>query len=146
MDVPEASPAPVPSAAPDPTRIVFTGSRPEAEMPLYLAAADVLASPRALGCNTPLKLYSYLLAGKPIVATNRRVHTQILSAEEAVLAEATPEAFARGILSLLADPGRRAELGRRGRLLAETRFSAEACREKTRAFAGAIARHAQTRA
>jgi glycosyltransferase involved in cell wall biosynthesis len=125
-------------SAPHAERIVFTGARPEAEMPLYLAAADVLVSPRALGCNAPLKLYSYLMAGKPIVATDRRVHTQILSADEAVLAEPTAEGLARGILSLLRSPQRRAELGLRARLLAETRYSAEAFRAKARVFAAAI--------
>ena len=32
-------------------------------------AADVLVSPRSRGTNTPLKIYQYLRAGRPIVAT-----------------------------------------------------------------------------
>lgn len=128
----------VAAAAPDPSRIVLTGARPESDMPSVLAAADVLVSPRALGSNAPLKLYSYLSAGKPIVVTDRRVHTQIVTAEEAVLAEPSVEGLAAALTSLLAAPERRAELGRRARRLAESKYSLEVFRAKTRQFATAI--------
>lgn len=124
--------------APDPSRIVLTGARPEAEMPSVLAAADVLVSPRALGSNAPLKLYSYLSAGKPIVVTDRRVHTQIVSADEAVLAEPSVEGLAGAIAGLLEAPERRAELGRRARRLSESRYSVDVFRAKACAFATAI--------
>ena len=53
------------------------------EIPQYLEAADVLVSPRSRGKNTPLKIYQYLRAGRPIVATNLLTHTQVLDAEVA---------------------------------------------------------------
>ncbi|HUY75165.1 MAG TPA: glycosyltransferase, partial [Ktedonobacterales bacterium] len=49
--------------------IRLPGRRPMEEMPLCMRLADVLVSPRSEGTNTPLKLFSYLAAGKPIVAT-----------------------------------------------------------------------------
>ena len=54
---------------------------------VYLAYAAVLISPRLDGTTTPLKIYSYLHANKPIVATNITAHTQLLSPETAVLVE-----------------------------------------------------------
>ena len=44
-------------------------------------AADILRPPRIRGTNTPLKIYSYLRSGKPIVATNLLTHTQVLTPE-----------------------------------------------------------------
>src|SRR5690606_31840096 len=41
-------------------RAFFIGPRPMKRLGSYLAAADVLASPRVQGNNTPMKLYSYL--------------------------------------------------------------------------------------
>jgi glycosyltransferase involved in cell wall biosynthesis len=71
--------------------VVFTGQRPAEEIPAYLDAATVLVSPRSTGTNTPLKIYQYLRSGRPIVATDLRTHTQVLSRDTAFLAAATPE-------------------------------------------------------
>jgi glycosyltransferase involved in cell wall biosynthesis len=73
--------------------IVFTGARPIAEMPLYLSLADVLVSPRIIGRNTPLKIYSYMASGKPVVCTAIESHTAVLSEESAFLALPTVEEF-----------------------------------------------------
>src|SRR6185295_18121180 len=59
--------------------VVFAGQRPFEEIPLFLDAADVLVSPRSTGTNTPLKIYQYLRAGRPIVATRLLTHTQVLN-------------------------------------------------------------------
>jgi len=110
----------------------FAGERPAAEIPAYLLAADVLVSPRSRGTNTPLKIYQYLRSGKPTVATRLLTHTQVLSDETAILTEATPQAFAEGILDGLTDHERAAGVGRRARELAETKYSYEAYLERTR--------------
>ena len=81
-------------------KVTFAGQRPPSEMPTFLAAADILVSPRSHGNNTPLKIYSYLRAGKPIVATRLLTHTQVLDDEIAELTVAEPEAFGKGILVL----------------------------------------------
>ena len=111
---------------------IFAGQRPASEIPAYLLAADLLVSPRSRGTNTPLKIYQYLRSGKPIVATRLLTHTQVLSDETAILTEATPEAFARGILSGLANRAMAAAVGRRARDLAETKYSYDAYLERTR--------------
>jgi glycosyltransferase involved in cell wall biosynthesis len=118
---------------------IFAGERPAAEIPSYLLASDVLVSPRSRGTNTPLKIYQYLRAGKPIVATRLLTHTQVLDDQTSILTAPTPSDFAAGILQALADPVRGAELGRRAQALAETKYSYAAYLEKTQRACGALA-------
>ncbi len=113
-------------------KVTFTGQRPPEEMTLYLSAGDILVSPRSSGTNTPLKIYSYLRAGKPIVATRLLTHTQVLNDDVAVLTEPYPEAFAEGILALMRDPVRARNLGQNARLLSEKSYSYERYVENTR--------------
>jgi glycosyltransferase involved in cell wall biosynthesis len=70
---------------------------------VFLAYASVLISPRLEGLSTPLKIYSYLYSGKPIVATHIAAHTQVLNPEIALLVAPTKEAFAAGIINILDD-------------------------------------------
>ena len=118
---------------------LFAGERPASEIPAYLLAADVLVSPRSKGTNTPLKIYQYLRAGKPIVATRLLTHTQVLSDATAILTGASAAEFADGILAALDDPVRSAEVGRRARDLAETKYSYDAYLDRTRRACAALA-------
>lgn len=111
--------------------IKFTGKRPVNEMPLYMGIADILASPRITGTNTPLKLYSYLESGKPIVATNLSTHTQVLNKEVAVLTEPEPDSFAEGLLKILLNEDLGKEIGIKGKELAEIKYSYSAYLYKT---------------
>jgi glycosyltransferase involved in cell wall biosynthesis len=54
------------------------GAAPAGRLQYYLEQADVLVSPRLRGVNTPMKIYSYLLAGKAVVATRIESHTQVM--------------------------------------------------------------------
>jgi glycosyltransferase involved in cell wall biosynthesis len=119
-------------------RVVLLGERPESEMASFLAAADVLVSPRSLGTNTPLKLYAYLMSGRPVVATDRPVHTQLLSAEEAALAAPNPAGLAAAILDVLHDPERAARIARNAARLVTERYSPAAFADKARSFAASI--------
>ena len=85
--------------------------------------ADVLVSPRLSGHNTPMKLYSYLAAGKAVLATRIRSHTQVLSDDDALLVEPTPTAVARALDTLLRSPLLRERLALAARRLATTRYS-----------------------
>ena len=76
---------------------------PEESM-VYLACADVLISPRLVGTTIPLKIYSYLHSGKPIIATRIDAHTQVLNTENSYLVEPTSESMADGIVMLLRHP------------------------------------------
>jgi len=82
----------------------FVGQRPLEEMPKYMAMADLLLSPRSKGTHTPLKLYTYLHAGVPLLATDIHAHTQILTPDVALLVPPTAKGLAQGTLKLLRDP------------------------------------------
>ena len=103
--------------------IYFMGIVPPEEAIAYLTIAEVLVSPRADGTSIPLKIYSYLHSGKPIVATKYGVHTQLLSDKIAYLSEPTKESLAEGILRLLRDPDLRLQLGRRARQFAKEKYN-----------------------
>jgi glycosyltransferase involved in cell wall biosynthesis len=118
--------------------VIFAGERPASEIPAYLAASDVLVSPRSRGTNTPLKIYQYLRAGKPIVATRLLTHTQVLSDSTAILTDATPQHFAEGILAALTDRPRASAIGNNARELANTKYSYEAYLERTRKACAAL--------
>lgn len=88
----------------------------------FLDVAKVLVSPRKSGTNTPLKIYSYLRSGRPIVATNLITHTQVLNPEIAVLTDPQPEAFAKGIIEALSNP-EMCRMVERARQIAEEKYS-----------------------
>jgi glycosyltransferase involved in cell wall biosynthesis len=78
---------------PLPANIHFAGSRPHQEMPLWLAAADALVvlgtkrDTQSYFYTSPMKLFEYLLAGRPIVASNTPAIAEIVSAKEVLLYE-----------------------------------------------------------
>ena len=78
--------------------------QPRDAMPAYLAMADVLVSPRAYGDNIPLKIFDYVLSGKPIVATDIPAHRSILDERTAILVECSGNGLSAGIGHLLANP------------------------------------------
>jgi glycosyltransferase involved in cell wall biosynthesis len=121
-------------------RVSFAGKRDPAELPAFLALADVVVSPRIHGTNTPFKVYSYLASGKPLVATRLLTHTQLLDDSLAILVEPTPQALADGIRQALADPAEAARRAERGRALIEREYSRARFAEKVRAaYAGVAA-------
>lgn len=91
------------------------GRQPRSALAGYHAVADVLVSPRIYGANLPLKIFSYLAAGRPIVATDLPSHRTVLSEDRAVLVSPSAEAIAQGIIELLDDPKRAARLGEAAR-------------------------------
>jgi len=84
--------------------------------------ADVLVSPRTGGTSIPLKIYSYLYAQKPIVATNLSAHTQTLTAQVALLTPPHAQPFANAILKLLQDKSLANRLGYQAKLFVQEKF------------------------
>jgi glycosyltransferase involved in cell wall biosynthesis len=111
------------------SRVRFFGPRPLMNMAQLFAQADVLVSPRIKGINTPMKIYSYLQSGKPILATDLPTHTQVLDRSTALLAAPNPDAFSAAMLNLLQNPRVGRQLAERAAVLAEEKYSFRAYTE-----------------
>ena len=98
-----------------------------------LAAADVYAFPsRHEGLAVaPIEA---LAAGLPVVASDARGAADVVGDAGLVVPTGDAAALAGAIGELLADPGRRAELGRRARARADERYSLAAVGAALRAF------------
>jgi glycosyltransferase involved in cell wall biosynthesis len=103
-------------------RVFFAGQVPPSQVSMYIMAADVLVSPRISGTNTPLKIYSFLKSGKPVVATNLWTHTQVLNDQISVLVEPEPKSLADGIYFALFDP-QAIQRARAAKSLADEKFT-----------------------
>lgn len=78
-------------------KVILLGSKAPEDIPYYLKISDILVSPRILGTNIPLKIYSYLKSGIPLVATNLYTHTQSITPDIAILKKPEAADFAEGI-------------------------------------------------
>jgi glycosyltransferase involved in cell wall biosynthesis len=83
--------------------LLLLSARPQEEMPSFIAASDVLVSPRIIGINPPGKLLSYLDSGKPVVLTDCYVHNQLVNDSIAILTEPDPVSLSQGIIKALID-------------------------------------------
>ncbi len=110
--------------------VIFLGPRPLERLGPILAAADILVSPRLKGVNTPMKIYSYLESGRPVVATRLPTHTQVLDDDVACLVSADAEGVSRGILRLAADPELRDAMGARARQYVRAEFGPQRFRQR----------------
>lgn len=113
-------------------RFTFLGPRPVADLMLYLEQADILISPRIKGVNTPMKVYSYMGAGRAIIATDIASHTQVLDDESAVLVAGEPVPFATGLARLCEQPALRDSLGTASLQLANSRHTYSVFENKLR--------------
>ena len=111
-------------------RVDLLGPRPLGELGGLLAQATVLVSPRLEGLNTPMKVYSYLDSGRPLLATRVTAHTQILDEDSALLAEPLPGPFGDALVRLLRDPALRDRLAAGGRRAVRERLTPESQERK----------------
>lgn len=87
--------------------VIFIGSRPYVELPDILSAADALILPTSakdiIGARftSPMKLFAYMAAKKPIIATDLPSHREVLGESQAVFVPADDaQALAEAIESL----------------------------------------------
>lgn len=116
--------------------IILTGFIPNAELPGYQAACDLLLMPygRRVAASSggdiarylsPMKLFEYLACGRPILSSDLPVLREVLTPQNALLLP--PDdivAWTSGLLALQADPERRSCLAAAARQTA-ARFSWE---------------------
>jgi len=115
-------------------RVLFLGPRPVERLGDYLRQADILVSPRIHGNNTPMKIYSYLDSGRPLLATRLPTHTQVLNDSVAMLVAPEPGEFARGMVTLIVDAEKRNQLAAAAAELVEKEFSRSAFHRKLEQF------------
>ena len=107
----------------------FRGAVAPADMPEQLAGSAIGVAPYPdLGGEqqqyfSPLKVYEYLAAGLPVVASAVGQLPQILGELGTLVPPSDPAALAAAIDTLAADPVLRGKLGWRGRVQAEEKHS-----------------------
>lgn len=107
----------------------FRGAVAPADMPGQLAGSAIGVAPYPdLGGEqqqyfSPLKVYEYLAAGLPVVASAVGQLPQILGELGTLVPPSDPAALATAIDTLAADPVLRGKLGWRGRMQAEEKHS-----------------------
>ena len=88
--------------------------------------ADIVLSPRQVGLNAPLKIFDYLAAAKPIVATDIQAHRAILNEHLAEFTSTDAAGLAEGIKRVLKNPDRAATLSSAASNFAEKALSWDA--------------------
>jgi glycosyltransferase involved in cell wall biosynthesis len=116
------------------TGVSFLGPRPVERLGAYLRRATVLVSPRIHGENTPMKVYSYLDSGRPVLATRLPTHTQVLTDDVARLVEPEPEPMGRALAGLLRDRDLGERLAAAARDLTQKEFTPKAFEGKLLRF------------
>lgn len=102
-------------------QVRLAGSVPNSQVPLWLAAADVVVAPYGRLPHTlwfsPLKLYEYMAAGKAIVASRAGQIAQVIRpGHNGLLFEPDNSTqLAEAINDLLSDPAGREQLGQNAR-------------------------------
>jgi glycosyltransferase involved in cell wall biosynthesis len=97
-------------------------------LPAFLADATVCAIPHRrsayLDLSLPIKLFDYMAAGRPVVATNCRELAKFVERERVgLVCEERAEDMAAKLVSLLRDRVLAAELGQNGRRVVVDRYS-----------------------
>ena len=118
----------------DQGRVVFVGPVPIDSLGAVLTYADILLSPRTQGNNTPMKVYSYLQSGKPVVATRLATHTQVMNDDVALLVEPDPHAMAQGLIKLIESHELRTKIGEAGKDYVQREFSEQRFRQRLSDF------------
>lgn len=106
--------------------VSIIGRKPVSDISGYMKQADVLVSPRVQGENTPMKIYSYLGSGVPVIATNLPTHTQVISTDTGRLCNPNARDMAEAMHELMRSPEDRKKLASGAIELIKSEHSSEA--------------------
>jgi len=84
-------------------QVYFLGKQPVSDLYALMLQSDILLSPRTQGINTPMKVYSYLDSGVPVLATRLPTHTQVMTDKNTMLVEPSAASFGQGVQALVSD-------------------------------------------
>ena len=97
----------------------YHGRVPHEEIPQVLKDADVGVSPlpelEAYEVSSPAKIFEYLAAGLPIIASDIVPHRRLLKEEYAFVVEPTRDEYARTVQQILEDTGRLEAMSKKAR-------------------------------
>lgn len=106
--------------------VIFVEKKTQREIPQLLCAADVLVIPNKKGNETselhtsPMKLFEYLAAGRPIVASRLPSLLEVIDERSAIIVEPNdPSALAKGIERAYEDAGLAKKLGEASKALSK---------------------------
>ncbi len=106
--------------------VLVEGFKDQSEAPYYMASADVLVLPNTAHdensqyFTSPLKLFEYMAAEKPIVASDLPSLREIIDAESAIFfTPDDPQSLAESIRSIIDDGGRASKISKNARMKVE---------------------------
>ena len=103
-------------------RIIIVGWKPYEEVPKYLAASDICLLPPhkndIMKNIVPIKMYEYMAAGKPVIATNLPGIVKEFGSDNGVIYINKPEETFKKAIELIKN-GRIQEEGKKGRKFVE---------------------------
>jgi glycosyltransferase involved in cell wall biosynthesis len=108
-----------------PERVTLTGKIPYEHAAHYLSVGDIAVAPKLSATEGSGKVLNYMAMGLPVVAFDTPVQREYLADQGVYAPPGDLEAFTAAIRALLADPGRRAELGKSLRQRATEHYSWE---------------------
>lgn len=110
-------------------KVIFTDFVPHADIPQYIAAADICVAPfydnEVTRCKSPLKIVEYMASGKPIVASDVGEVRNMVGGVGLLVEPGKPEALAEGILELVSNEKLRNTMAVAARQRAETKYNWE---------------------
>jgi glycosyltransferase involved in cell wall biosynthesis len=113
-------------------RVVFTGAVPHAQIGAYLAATDIAVAPYRAPMGedsafyfSPLKVFEYMAAGRPVVAPRLGQIVEIIEhgRQGLLYSPDDPGELAAHLLELARNPALRAQMGRAGAELVSQRYT-----------------------
>ncbi|MDZ4169810.1 MAG: glycosyltransferase family 4 protein [Coriobacteriia bacterium] len=116
--------------------VVIAGSMPKAEVPRFTRTADVLlvlfADKPILATNSPNKFFDALASGRPVIVNSDGWTREIVESDGAGMyfPAGDGDALAEAVIRLADDEAARADMGTRGRGLAESRFARDILAEQ----------------
>jgi glycosyltransferase involved in cell wall biosynthesis len=103
--------------------VMVAGRRPHREIPLWLFSADILVLPNSakseesVWATSPIKLFEYMAAGRPIIASDLPSIRENVSEKEVLFVRPDdPEAIKNGILKIISDPDRARRLAENSKI------------------------------
>jgi len=107
--------------------VIFAGSVPHKDVPMYIAAADICIAPfednEITRCKSPLKIVEYLASGKAIVASDVGEVRNMLEDAGVIVEPGKADRIAEGIMELAGNDTRRKAMAAAARRRVEIKYN-----------------------